>query len=107
VDTSTPTVTRLKETITIAGYVCQQYHIKFKNDIMIKVWTTFSIQEMDWGSGIFGGHFKLPSAVEGFPLKFEFVFPRFTLVGTATVVKHLSLDDAEFAIPSGLTSKRL
>lgn len=106
-DTSAPTVTRAKESFTIAGYVCQQYQIQFKNDMMIKVWTTFSIQETDWGTGLFGGHFKLPSAVEGFPLKFEFVFPKFSITGTATVVKYLSLNEAEFAIPSGLSSKKL
>lgn len=107
VDTSAPTVTRSKESFTIAGYVCQQYQIQLKNDIIINVWTTFSIQETDWGTGVFGGHFKLPSAVEGFPLKFEFVFPKFSIASTATVVKYLSLDEAEFAIPSGLSSKKL
>jgi len=106
-NTSTPAVTRLKETSTIAGYVCQKYQIQYNGDLKLNVWTTFSLQEVDWGTGIFGGQFKLPSKVEGFPLKFELVSTKFTLTGTATVVKYSSMDALEFSVPSGMAAKKL
>lgn len=106
-DASTPKVTRLKETSTIAGYACRKYQIQYNNNLKLNVWTTFSIQEVDWGTGIFGGQFKLPGTVEGFPLKFEFVSPTFSLTGTATVVKYIAIDAMEFSVPLGMTAKKL
>lgn len=106
-DKSAPVVTRRKETVTIAGYVCQQYDVQYSGNITAHIWTTYSIQEADWGSGLFGGHFRLPDKVEGFPLKFEIVLPSFKMTGTATSVKYNAMDVTEFAVPSGLTPKKL
>ena len=106
-DSSTPKVTKFKETTTIAGYVCKKFQIDQGNDLKLIVWTTFSIQEVDWGTGIFGGQFKLPSMVEGFPLKFELVSPTFSVTAIATVVKYAPMEAVEFAFPAGMTVKKL
>lgn len=107
-DTSTPSITRLKETLTIAGYQCQKHQINYGNDLKLFVWTTTMIKVDDLGEApIFGGQFKLPSGVDGFPLKLQLVLSTFSVTATATVVKSASLNAIEFALPDGMTTKKL
>lgn len=104
----TPIVTRLKETMTIAGYVCQKYQIQYNDDLKLYVWTTNAIQVDQWNAGqIFGGQFKLPAGVDGFPLKIQLVSSSFTVTGSATVVKIMPMADAQFSIPNGMVTKKL
>jgi hypothetical protein len=107
-NTSTPVVTRLNETITIAGYPCQKYQIQYDNGMKLNVWTTPEINADHWdGTPIFGGNFKLPEGVKGFPLKLQLISSKFTVTGTATVVKATVLDATEFALPTGMFMKKL
>ena len=106
--TSMPAVTPLKETMTIAGYPCKKYQIQYDNDMKLYVWTTPAINVDHWGEApIFGGQLKLPDGVTGFPLKLQLVSSKFTVTGTAIVVKTTEINAMEFGLPTGMTMKKL
>lgn len=105
---STPTVTPFKETITIAGYACQKYQIQYDNDMKLYVWTTPAINADQWGEApVFGGQLKLPEGIVGFPLKLQLVSSKFTLTGTAVVVKATEMNPMDFELPMGMITKKL
>jgi Domain of unknown function (DUF4412) len=107
-NTSTPTLTSFKETIIIAGYPCQRYQIQYDNDMKLIVWTTPSINADHWSEApVFGGQFKLPDGVAGFPLRLELVSSKFTVTATAIVVKATEMNAMEFGLPTGMTMKKL
>lgn len=107
-NTSTPNITRLKETVTIAGYSCQKYQLQYSYGLKLYVWTTPSINVDRLNAAeIFGGQFKLPAGVEGFPLKLQVVSSKFELECTATVVKVIPMDAMEFTLPGGMVTKKL
>ena len=92
-NTSTPTVTPFKETMTIAGYACQKYQIQYDNDMKLYVWTTPAINADHWSEApVFGGQLKLPDGVAGFPLRLELVSSKFTVTATAIAVKATEMN---------------
>lgn len=107
-NTSTPIVTRVKETLTIGGYSCQKYELDYGDDLKLYVWTAQAINVDQLGAAqIFGGQFKLPAEVAGFPLKLHVASPKFTVTCMATIVKATSMDAIEFVLPSGMSTKKL
>ncbi len=106
--TSTPTVTRFKETMTIAGYPCQKYQIQYGNDMKLFVWTTQAINADHWSEvPVFGGQLKLPDGIAGFPLRLQLVSSKFTVTGTAIEVRATEMNAMEFGLPTGMTMKKL
>ena len=107
-NTSKPVVTRVKETLTIGGYSCQKYELDYGHGLKLYVWTAEAINVEQLGAAqIFGGQFKLPTEVAGFPLKMQVVSSEFTVSCIATVVKTTSMDAMEFVLPSGMSTKKL
>ena len=107
-NTSTPTVTPFKETMTIAGYACQKYQIQYDNDMKLYVWTTPAINADHWSEApVFGGQLKLPDGIAGFPLRLELVSSKFTVTATAIAVKATEMNAMEFGLPAGMTMKKL
>ena len=101
-------VTKTTEAATIAGYSCQKYEIHYENNLKLNVWTTPKINTAVWGaSTVFGGFLKLPTQVDGFPLKLEIVSSSFTITGTAVEVKAGSMDARLFELPKELIVKKL
>lgn len=107
-NTATPVVTRVKEVITIGGYSCQKYELKYSYGLKLFVWTATAINVDNLGAAqMLGGQFKLPAEVEGFPLKLQIASSKFTVTCMATVVKPTAVDAMEFALPSGMATKKL
>ncbi len=105
--TSTSVATRLNEINTIAGYRCQKHQVQYDNGMKLFFWTTEGINTYHWGGDIFGGQFKLPEGINGYPLKLQFTSSQFTITCTATVVKAGSIDALEFELPSEMATKKL
>ena len=107
-NTSTPDIVHLKETATIAGYPCKKYLLQYSYGLKLYVWTTSSINLDQLGAAqIFGGQFKLPAGIEGFPLKLQLVSSKFEMQCTATVVKATPMNAMEFELPGGMATKKL
>jgi hypothetical protein len=107
-NTSRPTVIPFKETITIAGYSCQQYQIQYDNDMKLNVWTTRAINADHWSKApIFGGQLKLPNGISGFPLKLQLVSSKFVMTLTATIVNATEMNVVEFELPAGMAMQKL
>jgi hypothetical protein len=107
-NTAAPTVTPVKETMTVAGYTCEKYQIQYENGMKVYVWTTRSINADHWDTApVFGGQLKLPDGIAGFPLKLQLVSSRFAIACTATVVKSTEMNAADFNLPAGLSTTKL
>lgn len=103
-----PNVTRLKETLTIAGYVCQKYELQYEKGVKVYAWTTPMINVGSSRiSPLAATPLQLPPAVEGFPLKLQMTSASFSIACTATVVKTTPLDTGEFGLPAGMTLRKL
>ena len=102
----TPKITKTNGTMTISGYVCDEYQIQYDNGLKVNVWTTQKISVSGWGeSTIFNGLLKLP--VVGFPLQIQFVAPTFSITSKALDVKSGIVNAASFEVPKDFTAKKI